>query len=108
MATKINTICISLNLFTFCLVINLSGYNEEIDMPSIKETNGTSALTENGGIKKRSKRRKGKGLALVADEIGETFLRVAVSSTKLVAGADKKEVSFTISHSALTLNCFCH
>ena len=45
-------------------------------------------------VRKRStKKIKAKGLSHVAEEVGELFRKVAVSESKLSAGADKKEVS---------------
>ena len=54
-------------------------------------------VSEEGGdelVRKRStKKIKAKGLSHVAEEVGELFRKVAVSESKLSAGADKKEVS---------------
>ena len=45
-------------------------------------------------VRKRStKKIKAKGLSHVAEEVGDLFRKVAVSESKLSAGADKKEVS---------------
>lgn len=66
---------------------------DEIDTSEVEPHENES--TKDEVIKKRSKKKRAKGLGHVADEIGEVFMRVAVSDTKLIAGAEKKEVRQT-------------
>lgn len=69
---------------------------DEYDEIILEEEEAPPIETAQQEVKKRSlKKRKTKGLASVAEEISDIFLRNAVSETKLKAGEEQKEVRVT-------------